>query len=107
MWYNPGASSRKFIGPGAFAVVLALFPPLLAALAISREGEQKTILQVYVSSISAHEFLLGKAAAFFVIALAEWELALMVAVPLLDLKLAGGPTPSLLGAVLYRFCDGV
>ena len=21
MWYNPGASSRKFIGPGAFAVV--------------------------------------------------------------------------------------
>ncbi len=71
MWYNPGGSSRKFIGPGAFAVALALFPPLLAALALSREGEQKTILQVYVSSISAREFLLGKIAAFFIIALAE------------------------------------
>jgi ABC-2 type transport system permease protein len=103
MWYNPGGSSRKFIGPGAFAVVLALFPPLLAALAISREGEQKTILQVYVSSISAHEFLLGKAAAFFIIALAEWALALLVAVPLFDLKIAGDPTPLLVGTIFYLF----
>ena len=105
MWYNPGASSRKFIGPGAFAVVLALFPPLLAALAMSREGEQKTILQVYVSSISAHEFLLGKIAAFFIIAAAEWVLALLVSFPLFDLTIAGDPTPLLIGTVLYFFCN--
>lgn len=105
MWYNPGASSRKFIGPGAFAVVLALFPPLLAALALSREGEQKTILQVYVSSISAHEFLLGKIAAFFIVAVAEWALALLVAAPLFDFKLAGDPTPLLVGTALYLFCS--
>lgn len=105
LWYNPGASSQKFIGPGAFAVVLALFPPLLAALAMSREGEQKTILQVYVSSISAHEFLLGKIAAFFLIAVAEWALALLVAFPLFDLKIAGDPTPLLVGTVLYLFCN--
>ncbi|HEX9004231.1 MAG TPA: ABC transporter permease [Blastocatellia bacterium] len=105
MWYNPGGSSRKFIGPGAFAVVLALFPPLLAALALSREGEQKTILQVYVSSISAHEFLLGKIAAFFIIALAEWALALLVAIPLFDLKIASDPTPLLVGTVFYLFCN--
>lgn len=105
MWYNPGGSARKFIGPGAFAVVLALFPPLLAALAMSREGEQKTILQVYVSSISAHEFLLGKIVAFFIIAVAEWVLALLVAFPLFDLKIAGDPTPLLVGTVLYLFCN--
>jgi ABC-2 type transport system permease protein len=105
VWYNPGGSSRKFIGPGAFAVVLALFPPLLAALALSREGEQKTILQVYVSSISAHEFLLGKIAAFFIIALAEWVLALLVAIPLFDLKITGDPTPLLVGTVFYLFCN--
>ena len=58
-WFNPGRDSDKYSGPGIFAVGLALFPPLLAALALSREGEQKTILQVYVSSISAHEYLLG------------------------------------------------
>jgi len=105
MWYNPGASARKFIGPGAFAVVLALFPPLLAALALSREGEQKTILQVYVSNIAAHEFLLGKIAAFFIIALAEWLLALLVSIYLFDLKIAGDPTPLLVGTILYLFCN--
>ncbi len=105
MWYNPGGSSRKFIGPGAFAVALALFPPLLAALALSREGEQKTILQVYVSSISAREFLLGKIAAFFIIALAEWFLALLIAIPLFGLKIAGDPTPLLVGTVFYLFCN--
>lgn len=105
MWYNPGGSARKFIGPGAFAVALALFPPLLAALALSREGEQKTILQVYVSSISAHEFLLGKIAAFFIIALAEWVLALIIALPLFGLTMAGDPTPLLVGTVFYLFCN--
>lgn len=70
-WFNPGNDEDQFIGPGIFAVGLALFPPLLAALAVSREGEQKTILQVYVSSISAHEYLLGKILAFIIIAAAE------------------------------------
>ena len=51
-WFNPGHDSDQYIGPAVFAVGLALFPPLLVALAMSREGEQKTILQVYVASIS-------------------------------------------------------
>lgn len=105
MWYNPGGESRKFIGPGAFAVILALFPPLLAALAVSREGEQKTILQVYVSSISAHEFLMGKVLAFFVIALGEWVLALLTAIWLFGLKFAGDPTPLLVGTLVYLLCN--
>src|SRR5262245_12733408 len=64
LWYNPGLSSRKFYGPGIFVLGLSMFPPLLAALSMAKESEQKTILQVYVSSISAHEFLLGKILAF-------------------------------------------
>src|SRR5205807_2493679 len=44
LWFNPGRESRKYIAPSMLAVGLALFPPLLAALAMSREGEQKTIL---------------------------------------------------------------
>ena len=59
-WYNPGLSSKKFYGPGIFVLALSLFPPMLATLAMAREGEQMTILQVYVSSISAHEFLVGQ-----------------------------------------------
>lgn len=105
MWHNPGRESDKYIGTGALAVVLALFPPLLAALATSREGEQKTILQVYVSSISAAEFLLGKILAFFVIALTEWALAVVLAMLTFGLRFSGDPMPFLVGTILYLFCS--
>src|ERR1044071_8811324 len=81
-WFNPGNDSDQYIGPAVFAVGLALFPPLLVALAMSREGEQKTILQVYVASIKAHEYLLGKIIAYMMVAIAEWVLTLALAIPM-------------------------
>jgi ABC-2 type transport system permease protein len=105
LWFNPGRETDKYIGPGVIAVVLALFPPLLVALAMSRETEQKTILQVYVSSISAGEYILGKTLAFFMIALAEWVLVTAVGMVLFGLRFAGDPTPFLVGTVLYLLCN--
>ncbi|MEW6211749.1 MAG: ABC transporter permease [Acidobacteriota bacterium] len=105
LWFNPGRESDKHIGPGVIAVVLAIFPPLLAALAMSREGEQRTILQVYVSSISALEFILGKTIAYFIIAMAEWALVLALGMALFGLHFAGDPTPFLAGTVIFLFCN--
>jgi len=104
LWYNPGLSSRKFYGPGIFVLGLSMFPPLLAALAMAKEGEQKTILQVYVSSISAHEFLLGKIAAFMAVALGECLLMLVLLFTYFGLGLAGDPTPFVVATILYTFC---
>jgi ABC-2 type transport system permease protein len=104
LWYNPGLSSRKFYGPGIFVLGLSMFPPLLAALAMARETEQKTILQVYASSISAHEFLLGKIVAFAAVALAECLLMLSVLFTYFGLRLAGDPTPFIVATMAYAFC---
>src|SRR5262245_55899900 len=104
LWYNPGLSSKKFYGPGIFVLGLSMFPPLLAALAMAREGEQKTILQVYVSSVSAHEFLLGKITAFTLVALAACLIMLGLLFTYFDLSFAGDPTPFIVGTVLYAFC---
>lgn len=104
-WYNPGRRSDQFIGPGMLAMGLALFPPLLAALAMSRESEQKTILQVYVSSISAGEYLLGKVLAFMVVSLLEWALCLLASIILFGIWFAGDPTPFLVCTLLYVFCN--
>ena len=81
-----------------------MFPPLLASLAMAKEGEQKTILQVYVSSISAHEFLLGKIFAFMVVTLAECVLGLLLLFTYFGLSLAGDPTPFIVATILYAFC---
>ena len=104
VWYNPARSSNKFYGPGVFVLMLSLFPPLLASLAMAKEGEEKTVLQVYVSSISAHEFLLGKILASMAIGIVQWAALMAILFSYFGLGLAGDPTPFLIATVLYMFC---
>jgi len=104
MWYNPGLSSKKYSGPGVFVLAMSMFAPLLASLAMAKEGEKKTILQVYVSSISAHEFLLGKIGAFTLVGLAECIPLMVLLRTYFGLSFAGDPTPFLVATLLYAFC---
>ncbi len=104
LWFNPGLSSKKFYGPGVFVLAVSMFPPLLAALAMAKEGEQKTILQVYVSSISAFEFLLGKVLAFMAVALSECLLMMVLLFTYFGLNFVSDPTPFLVSTILYAFC---
>jgi ABC-2 type transport system permease protein len=103
-WFNPGREDLKYFGPGVLAFGMALFPTLLAALALSREGELKTILQVYVSSISAFEYLLGKVIAYTIVAWAEWIAGMIVLIAGFGLRLAGDPTPLLVTTFFYLLC---
>jgi len=103
-WFNPGQDSNQYIGPGIFAVGLALFPPLLVALAMSREGEQKTILQVYVSSIKAHEYLLGKTIAYMIVGVAQWLLTFLLGLFLFGIWFKGDPLPLIISSFVYLFC---
>ena len=104
LWFNPGRESRKFYGPGFMVLALSIFPAVLAALAMSREGEQQTILQVYVSGISAHEYLLGKILAGMVTGLAQCALSVGLMLTLFGLGFAGDPTPLIAGSVAFVFC---
>ena len=104
LWFNPGRDSKKYYGPGIFVLGISMFPPLLATLAAAKEGELKTILQVYVSNIPAHEYLLGKILAFMAIAICEAGLALILLFTYFGLHFAGDPTPFLVATVLYAFC---
>ncbi len=104
LWYNPSRNSQMFYGPGIFVMAMSIFPPLLATLAMAKEGEQKTILQVYVANISAHEFLLGKILAFMVVATGEALIMLVILFAGFGLSFAGDPTPFIVSTVLYMFC---
>jgi ABC-2 type transport system permease protein len=104
LWFNPGLDSKKFYGPGIFVLVLTLFPTLLAALSVAREGEEKTILQIYVSNISAHEYLLGKIFSIMVIFAGEAVVLSVLLFTYFGVSLAVEPTPLLVGSILYAFC---
>lgn len=104
LWFNPGLDSKKFYGPGIFVLVLTLFPTLLAALSVAREGEEKTILQIYVSNISAHEYLMGKIIAIMVIFAGEALILSTLLFTYFGVTLVVDPTSFLVGSVLYAFC---
>ena len=90
---TPASPRKSFTAPESSCWAISMFPPLLAALAMAKEGEQKTILQVYVSSISAHEFLLGKILAFMAVALGEALVMSSFLFTYFGLSFAGDPTP--------------
>lgn len=101
IWFNPGRKEALYIVPGTFAVVLWIFPSLLAAIAMVREKEKGTILQVYASSMSAGELILGKALAYLGVALGMAIGVIGLGAIIFGLRFAGDPTPFLIGTPLY------
>lgn len=65
--FNPDVQETPFIVSGVFAIVLWMYPALLAAVAVSRELEQKTIVQVYASGLTPSQFLIGKGMVYFLV----------------------------------------
>jgi ABC-2 type transport system permease protein len=104
LWFNPGLDSKKYSGPGIYVLSMSMFAPLLASLAMAKESDTKTILQVYVSSISATEFLLGKILAFIGVGLAECIPLLLTLKLYFGVWLVGDPTPFIVATLVYAFC---
>jgi ABC-2 type transport system permease protein len=101
IWFNPGRKESLYIVPGTCAVILWLYPSLLASIAMVREKEQGTIIQVYASSLSAVELILGKALAYVIVGLAIAAVIITISVVVFGLRLAGDPTPLLVGLPLF------
>lgn len=91
LWFNPGREEALYVAPGATAVILWIFPCLLSALAMSREKEQGTILQLYASSISSFELVVGKALAYTAIAFVQTLIVIAMAMVLFGIRLVGDP----------------
>jgi ABC-2 type transport system permease protein len=105
LWFNPGRKESLYIVPGVYAVVLWIFPSLLSAIAMVREKERQTILQVYASSMSATELVLGKGLAYVIISLGIAALVMGIGAIVFGLRLAGDPTPLLLAIPIYLWAS--
>jgi ABC-2 type transport system permease protein len=101
LWFNPGRQESLYIVPGVYAVTLWIFPSLITAIAMAREKEYGTLVQVYASSLSATELLLGKGLAYLFIGLVQALIVLGSGSFLFHLGFAGDPTPLLLGTPIF------
>jgi ABC-2 type transport system permease protein len=101
IWFNPGRQETLYIVPGVYAVVLWIFPALLAAIAMVREKEKGTILQVYASSLSAAEYLLGKELAYVIVGVSMAVFIVTLGTLIFGLRFAGDITPFLISTPVY------
>lgn len=104
VWYNPGLKSANYIVPGLFAVILMAFPPMLTALAVTREKELGTIQQIYASPLTRSEFLLGKLLPYAVIAYLELLMIMAFGFIWFGVPNHGSLILLLAMGVLYVFC---
>lgn len=101
LWFNPGRKESLYLVPGIYGVIFWVFPSMLTAIAMVREKEQGTIIQVYASNLSASEWLLGKGLAYLFVALAEASIVFGVSILLFGLRLQVEPVPLIMGTLTF------
>jgi ABC-2 type transport system permease protein len=101
LWFNPGRKESLFIVPGLYGLLLWIFPSLLSAIAMVREKVDGTVLQVYASTLSATEMLLGKLLAYLAIGVIQAIFMMVSGALIWQLSFAGDPTPLFIGTVIF------
>jgi ABC-2 type transport system permease protein len=100
-WYNPGLADSLFFGSGALGLVLILFPALLGALAAAREKEMGTIAQAYASTLSAPEWVIGKAIPYIILGMAQLVCCFIAGVVTFGYLMPDHPLVLLVGTLIY------
>ena len=103
LWYNPGLSDRVYFGTGGLGLMLIIFPALLGALTTAKEYETGTIIQAYASSLTAVQWILGKALLYVVVGLVEFVVCFALGLLVFEFRFPTDPTVLLLATLLYLF----
>jgi ribosome-dependent ATPase len=99
--YNQSFNSIYAMVPSTIALLLALFPAILMALAIVREKELGSITNLYVTPGTRLEFLIGKQLPYIVVAMANFALMFAMALLVFQVPLKGSFSALLLGVLVY------
>ncbi|MDX1672182.1 MAG: ABC transporter permease [Balneolaceae bacterium] len=78
-WYNPNLDYLQYMVPGILVVLVSMIGMFLSGMNIVREQEIGTIEQLNVTPIKRYQFITGKLMPFWIIALAELAVGLMIA----------------------------
>lgn len=88
-WFNPEVESRRFLVPGAIAIVMTMIGTLLTALVVAREWERGTMEALLATPARIPEILIGKLLPYFVLGLIATLISALLAVFVFDVPLRG------------------
>ncbi|MEG2281532.1 MAG: ABC transporter permease, partial [Comamonas sp.] len=99
--YNPDVKSLPAMVPAVIPMLLLMFPAMLTALAVVREKELGSIVNLYVTPVTRTEFLLGKQLPYVALALLNYLLMCALAVFAFGVPMTGSFIALTLAAVLF------
>ena len=101
--YNQDFDSIFAMVPSTVAMMLALFPAILMALAVVREKELGSITNLYVTPVTRLEFLVGKQLPYVAVAIINFLVMFAMALFLFNVPLRGSFLALLIGTIMYVF----
>jgi ribosome-dependent ATPase len=101
--YNPEVESLPAMVPTVIPLLLLMLPAMLAALAVVREKEIGSIINLYVTPVTRTEFMLGKQAPYVALALVNFCLMVLMAIFIFGVPIKGSFPTLFAAAVLYAF----
>jgi ribosome-dependent ATPase len=99
--YNPSFESIYVMVPSVPAILLIMFPAVLAAISVAREKELGSITNFYVTPTTRLEFLLGKQLPYIAIGMLNYLILTVMGVVVFQVPLKGSGLALTLGALLY------
>ena len=103
--YNPDVKSLPAMVPAVIPLLLLMLPAMLTALAVVREKELGSIINLYVTPVTRTEFLLGKQLPYLALAMLNYALMCLAAVTLFGVPMTGSFTALTLATLLYCLCS--
>lgn len=100
-WYNPDLDYRDYMVPGILVQLVTVVGTLMAAMNIVREKELGTLDQLSVTPLSQSAFMAAKLIPFWIIALVELSLGLLVARFVFHIPMLGSITLVFGAAMVY------
>jgi ABC-2 type transport system permease protein/ribosome-dependent ATPase len=102
--YNPSLKSDWSLAPRLMMMVLMICPPLLTAMGVVREKETGAIYNIYSSTITRGEYLLGKLAPYIGVSILNVGVLWLITVWVFGAPFKGGAFFFLVASILYVLC---
>ena len=102
--YNQSLLSTWSIAPKLIMVILMVSPPFLTALGVVREKERGSIYNIYASTVSRAEFLVGKIAPYVLMSVVNAIVLWVLATFLFGAPFKGDFVFFLLATTIYVMC---
>ena len=99
--YNPDVKSLPAMVPAVMPLLLLMLPAMLAALAVVREKELGSIINLYVTPVTRSEFIFGKQIPYVVLAMLNFLLMTLLAITAFDVPVKGSFATLALAALIY------